>query len=400
MKFGDKLIKISRGKYQDFYIDYGFLKDFVKDYNVSFELFKDAVDIELKKLNAFVCTMQMHPTFLKRELLTYILYNYIGIFKIFKKYDKLRSKNTKSIFYDIISKQGFYQHYIKHTQSFNTNIRLVVLGHEGVLIHRRHIFGNLVIDLVRRLENVFPDICDVSDDCPTIWRYMGYDDHCRRLSSRSVIVNGDTDDIRNSICDYIINQRKLVVCETESDRREIIKMVRQEWHELAISKKNIKECGNIRALFEFFRMQNIKVAISTFCERKLVEETLPLLNIAVKDTALDNTNVKISNVCNSLHRREPFKIDSLVCGNDMTPCKPSPDALLLICSKTKVSPGQSMLVGDTIADIHAGINARFSRTVGILSGAPGMSEINDATHLVNSIDNLPELFLSLGEEKN
>ena len=50
MKFGDKLIKISKGKYEDFYIDYGFLEDFVKDYNVSFELFKDAVDIELKNL--------------------------------------------------------------------------------------------------------------------------------------------------------------------------------------------------------------------------------------------------------------------------------------------------------------------------------------------------------------
>ena len=73
MKFGDKLIKISKGKYEDFYINYGFLEDFVKDYNVSFELFKDAVDIELKKLNAFVCTMQTHPTFSKRELLTYIL---------------------------------------------------------------------------------------------------------------------------------------------------------------------------------------------------------------------------------------------------------------------------------------------------------------------------------------
>ena len=36
MKFGDKLATISKGIYQDFYIDYSFLRDFVKDYNVDF----------------------------------------------------------------------------------------------------------------------------------------------------------------------------------------------------------------------------------------------------------------------------------------------------------------------------------------------------------------------------
>ena len=204
MKFGEKLINISKGIYEDFYIDYEFLKEFVKDYSVDFELFRNAIYIELKKLNAFVCTMQTHPTFTRRELLAYILYNYIGIFKIFKKYDKLRSKNTKQIFYEIISKQGFYQHYIKHTQKFHTNIQLVVFGYEGVLMHRRHMFGNLVIDLIHRLANVFPDICDVCDGSQTIWKHLGYDEHRQRISSNSIIVNGDTDDIRNAICNYII----------------------------------------------------------------------------------------------------------------------------------------------------------------------------------------------------
>ena len=65
MRFGDKIVTISKGIYQDFYIDYKFLKDFVKDYNVDFQLFRNAIITEIKKLNAFVCTMQNHPVFTK-----------------------------------------------------------------------------------------------------------------------------------------------------------------------------------------------------------------------------------------------------------------------------------------------------------------------------------------------
>ena len=397
MKFGDKLAQVSKGVYEDFYIDYGFLKDFVKDYSVDLILFRKAIDTELKKVNAFVCTMHTHPTFSKRSMLTYVLHNYIGIFKIFKKYDKLRSKNTKQVFYNMMSEQGFYQHYIKNTQRFNTDIRLVVFGYEGVIIQREYLFGNLVVELIRRLENVFPDICEPVDDCLSIWEYLGYDDTRKRISSNSIVVNGETDDIRNAICDYIINQRKLVICETESDIREIIKMVRQEWHELNTTKRNAKECGNTRAVFEFLKMNGIKIAVSTSCERKLVESTSACLNIVAKEPSVDKVNTKIPSVCTSLHRREPFKIDSLVCGNDMVSCRPMPDALLRICTKLKVAPDQAMIVGDTIADIHAGINARFSRTVGISREMSGLRNDKCATHIITSINGLPDLFLRLSE---
>ena len=398
MKFGDKLATISKGIYQDFYIDYSFLRDFVKDYNVDFQLFRNAIVTETKKLNAFVCTMQNHPTFTKKELLTYILYNYIGIFKIFKKYDKLRSKNTKKIFFDMISDQGFYRHYINHTRKFGTDIRLVVFGCEGVLIQRQHLFGNLVVKLINRLENIFPDICKHSDVCQSIWKYLGYDECCKRISSSSIIVNGDTDDIRNAICDYIINKRRLVICENENDRRQIINMIRQEWYDIEISKKTIKESGNIRALFEFFKMKGIKIAICTSCERKLIEDVLLHLNLFVKLSVLNKSNVKITQSCKPLHRREPFEIDYLICGNDMIPCNPSPDALLRICNKMKISPNQSMIVGDMPADIHAGINAQFSRTVAIRPGPSSVSNMSDATNVILSIDKLPQLFLMVSEE--
>ena len=119
--------------------------------------------------------------------------------------------------------------------------------------------------------------------------------------------------------------------------------------------------------FEFLKMKGIKIAICSSLERKFVEESLKILNIGVNDTVIDKVNIKISNKCERLNRRESFKIDYLICGNDMIPCKPLPDSLLQICNKMKVNPSQSMIVGDMISDIHAGINAQFSRIVSVLS---------------------------------
>ena len=155
MKFGEKITKISKGKYQDFYIDYQFLKDFVKDYHVDFDLFKNAIYIEVKKLNSFVCTMNSHPNFSKKSMLLYILYNYIGLFKIIKKYDKLRNKNTRLYFLDLISREGFYRYFIDSTRRFTPDIQLVVFSLEGVIVKRENLFGNIVVELILRLKNIF-----------------------------------------------------------------------------------------------------------------------------------------------------------------------------------------------------------------------------------------------------
>ena len=399
MKFGEKIIKISNGDYQDFYIDYQFLKDFVKDYHVDFEFFKNAINIEVKKLNAFVLTMKSHPEFTRKDMLLYILYNYIGLFKIIKKYDKLRNKNMRLYFFDLISKEGFYRYFIDSTRRFTSDIRLIVLSLEGVIVKRDNLFGNFVVDLISRLKNVFPDLLDDEDKCDTIWKYLDYDISDKSVMDTSIIMKGDVDDIRNAICDYIINHRELVICNDEKDRRSIINIVRQEWHDVAISKKNVKECGNIRALFEFLKMQGIRIGICTSCERKLVEEVLSMLNIVIKNPELKHTNIKIDLACRPLNRREPFEIDHLICGNDMIPCKPSPDALLRTCNKVQVSPGNSIIVGDSPHDIYAGINARFARTVIVRPSPIETFAVSDATHVVSGIDSLPNLFLDLIEEK-
>ena len=65
MKFGERIKRESMGPYEDFYMDYAFLKEFVKDSNVNYELFLEAIYVECKKINSFVKAMHNHDTFNK-----------------------------------------------------------------------------------------------------------------------------------------------------------------------------------------------------------------------------------------------------------------------------------------------------------------------------------------------
>ena len=77
----------------------------------------------------------------------------------------------------------------------------------------------------------------------------------------------------------------------------------------------------------------------------------------------------------------------------MVESKPSPVPLLTICKKLGVDPKNAMMVGDTIADIHAGINAKFGSVVGVLSGGYSNSNLSEADKVIENIDSLVKIFL-------
>ena len=58
-------------------------------------IFLDLINIEFKKINLFVNSARRNELMSKETLLDYILINYIGFYKIFKKYDKIRCQNKK-----------------------------------------------------------------------------------------------------------------------------------------------------------------------------------------------------------------------------------------------------------------------------------------------------------------
>lgn len=55
--------------------------------------------------------------------------------------------------------------------------------------------------------------------------------------------------------------------------------------------------------------------------------------------------------------RLPIEQEHIVCGDSTEHLKPHPAPVLLLCQRLGVEPGQSLLIGDSQADMHAGKDA-------------------------------------------
>ena len=371
MKFGERLKKEIIPKYRDFYLDYDGLKEIINEpNNTSYSYFLELILIEFKKINSFVNTVRKFEKESEIDLMKYILLNYIGFYKIFKKYDKHKCQNKKFEFYKLIQEQDFFTFYKKRT--VYKDIKLVIFDKDGTIIDNTLMFGKWTSDLVVKMNKCFPGLLDINHKKISIWKHLGYDHINNVFDSNSVIAKGTNDDIRNAICDYIVNIRQLVICKTNEDRIVVVDKIRQSWFDIKIKKENIKLCGNFGNIIDFLRMHKIKVAICTSDDRKPTEETLKILDI--------NT-------------RRGKSIDYLVCGNDMIESKPSPVPLLTICKKLGVEPQNAMMVGDTIADVHAGINAKFGSIIAVLSGGYDNTNLSEADKIIPNIDSLVKIFL-------
>lgn len=371
MKFGERLKKEIIPKYRDFYLDYDGLKEIINEpNNTSYSYFLELILIEFKKINSFVKTVRKFEKESDIDLMKYILLNYIGFYKIFKKYDKHKCQNKKFEFYKLIQEQEFFTFYKKRT--VYKDIKLVIFDKDGTIIDNTLMFGKWTSELIVKMNKCFPGLLDIKHDKISIWNHLGYDHINNVFDSNSVIAKGTNDDIRNAICDYIVNIRQLVICKTNEERIVVVDKIRQAWFDIKIKKENIKLCGNFGNIIDFLRMHKIKVAICTSDDRKPTEETLKILDI--------NT-------------RRGKSIDYLVCGNDMIESKPSPVPLLTICKKLGVEPQNAMMVGDTIADVHAGINAKFGSIIAVLSGGYDNTNLSEADKIIPNIDSLVKIFL-------
>ena len=49
------------------------------------------------------------------------------------------------------------------------------------------------------------------------------------------------------------------------------------------------------------------------------------------------------------------------------------------------------MVGDTISDMQAGVNAKCGKIIGVLSGGYDSVQLDMADNIVSCIDNIPEI---------
>lgn len=82
-------------------------------------------------------------------------------------------------------------------------------------------------------------------------------------------------------------------------------------------------------------------------------------------------------------------VDATRCADDGLPPKPSPDALLAVCSELGIRPAATAMVGDTPADLEMAVAAGAGLAIGVLSGAGTRESLEpSADVLVKSVSQL------------
>lgn len=353
MKFGKYIKSKIIHEWQYYYVDYKNLKKVIKHEKDS-HLFYEIIQLEFNKLNFFIHLIEKNknkPLFSNENISNFLVINYMALFKAVKKHDKQLSKTTKINFFYRIKEEPFYKYYLKLPR-ISDKIKLVIFDKDGTLIRIDKIFGKWLVKLIDNFE-------DVIQDKNSIYEYLGYDISQNKFNFDSVVAKGTNDDLKNSIVKYI---RK----NTNINIDNIKTIIKQKWIYPEIEKPDIIQCGNIKYILKTLKNNNIKVAICTSDDRDITEKTIEMLNIG-------------------------DYIDSLKCGDDPISSKPSPEPIWKICSDLNVDVKNTIMIGDTISDIHAGINAKCGKVIGVLSGGYNNTDLNNADNVINSIDNLFDL---------
>jgi phosphoglycolate phosphatase len=123
--------------------------------------------------------------------------------------------------------------------------------------------------------------------------------------------------------------------------------------------------ADLPTLLGALRAQDCKIAVATIDDRAPTAATLAALGVA------------------------PL-VDALACADDGLPLKPAPDTVLTLCRQLGVPPSQTVVVGDTAADLRMGRAAGAGLVIGVRSGVGTDEILMPLADLV--IDSVAELY--------
>ena len=353
MQYGKYLKTHIIQKWEQYYVNYNLLKRSIR--NKNHEEFWEHIKNELIKVNLFynhfITQNTEDSNQHSKNLNQYIILNYMAIFKAIKKYDKKLCKSSKIYFFELIQKQPFYNNYLKQQREIKPT-RLVIFDKDGTLIQLKSCF----IDWFKHLTNNMNDYIKNKNN---FYKHLGFNENENNFDGNSIIAKGTNDDLRKKILEFIKSEHP------NTSEENICRFINNKWIYINITDKNIIPCGNIHKVFNFLKNNNIKIAICTSDDKYPTLQTLKIL--------------KLNNM-----------IDYLVCGDDPISSKPSPEPLWKICEKLNINPNETIMIGDTISDIHAGLNAKCSKVLGVLTGGYKKNELHNADFILSSIDELPE----------
>ncbi|VDK86924.1 unnamed protein product [Litomosoides sigmodontis] len=194
-----------------------------------------------------------------------------------------------------------------------------------------------------------------------IYSLLGLHEKEKRVQP-GLLAEGTMAQIRDAIARLLINRG---IEATEHVMTAIVEANESSGH-------SIKEIFDLHLLFRQLRDHRIKIAICTSDSRRGTLNTLKRLQLE-------------------------DHVDMVVCGDDAGSMpKPHPHNALSICRTLDVDPQDTLVVGDTLADMGMGRSANLGSTVGVLSGVSGINELRpQADHIVRDVGELLPIVLDM-----
>lgn len=352
MKYCEYLNKKINPEWKFFYINYKLLKQIIKNENSM--QFWNIINLEVEKVNSFFNIIIKYEKE-NKNIDDFIILNYMALFKLIKKYDKHLCKNNKIKFFNTISKQDFYSYYITRKRE-QKDTKLVIFDKDGTLVNNEKIFAPWTEKIVNSISN----ICKFNSD--KLYKHLGYNPLKKTFNGDSIVARGTNDEIRNAITSFIKMQYPDISNQNSKD------FVDKNWIELTFESDDVIPFGNLTEIFQKLKNNNIKIAICTSDDRK------PTINMLQTLKVIDF-------------------IDFIACGDDDISSKPSPEPIWNICKNINLLPSQTIMIGDTISDIQAGINSRCKQVYGVLTGGYSTNHLQNADKIFNNITQAVDFIL-------
>eukprot|EP00933_Yihiella_yeosuensis_P010706 TRINITY_DN11750_c0_g1_i1.p1 TRINITY_DN11750_c0_g1~~TRINITY_DN11750_c0_g1_i1.p1 ORF type:complete len:316 (+),score=42.55 TRINITY_DN11750_c0_g1_i1:423-1370(+) len=262
-----------------------------------------------------------------------------------------------------------------HLHAVSNQVSLVIFDKDGTLTHCNRIFGPYIEKLVTSLKHAGMYQVLESEDGgrrqtdldALIWETLGYDPTSRTFLVNSIVVRKTTEDIVNSLIDLQVALGSLdgEFCSVKlaplkkfsdigsegnaagtPDRDFYYRLITSSIPPLELEREHIDQCGDVKGVFKHLVASSKKVAVCTSDDRSITNLTMEMIGVA-------------------------GLISAMACANDPDLAgkpKPNPAPVVKICTNLGVPPENSVMVGDSVTDIQAGLAAGCALCVFVESG--------------------------------